>query len=79
MKWYLDEGSSLQLALKHRQSKNHKMRIVAFVGSPVEVEEKEIVKVAKRLKKEKVNIDIINFGETVRRERERDPHFLMFL
>ncbi|XP_069175458.1 26S proteasome non-ATPase regulatory subunit 4 isoform X2 [Procambarus clarkii] len=52
------------LALKHRQSKNHKMRIVAFVGSPVEVEEKEIVKVAKRLKKEKVNIDIINFGET---------------
>lgn len=42
------------------------MRIVAFVGSPVEVEEKEIVKVAKRLKKEKVNIDIVNFGETVR-------------
>lgn len=52
------------LALKHRQSKNHKMRIVAFVGSPVEVEEKDIVKVAKRLKKEKVNIDIVNFGET---------------
>ncbi|XP_064082829.1 26S proteasome non-ATPase regulatory subunit 4-like [Macrobrachium nipponense] len=52
------------LALKHRQSKNHKMRIVAFVGSPVEAEEKDIVKVAKRLKKEKVNIDIVNFGET---------------
>ncbi|XP_068207217.1 26S proteasome non-ATPase regulatory subunit 4-like isoform X1 [Palaemon carinicauda] len=52
------------LALKHRQSKNHKMRIVAFVGSPVEAEEKDIVRVAKRLKKEKVNIDIVNFGET---------------
>ncbi|XP_071536985.1 26S proteasome non-ATPase regulatory subunit 4 isoform X2 [Panulirus ornatus] len=52
------------LALKHRQSKNHKMRIVAFVGSPVEADEKEVIKVAKRLKKEKVNIDIINFGET---------------
>ncbi|XP_066950943.1 26S proteasome non-ATPase regulatory subunit 4 [Macrobrachium rosenbergii] len=52
------------LALKHRQSKNHKMRIVAFVGSPVEADEKDIVKVAKRLKKEKVNIDIVNFGET---------------
>lgn len=52
------------LALKHRQSKNHKMRIVAFVGSPVEQDEKEVLKVAKRLKKEKVNIDIINFGET---------------
>lgn len=51
------------LALKHRQSKNHRMRIVAFVGSPVEEDEKEIVKVAKKLKKEKVNVAIINFGE----------------
>lgn len=39
------------------------MRIVAFVGSPVDVDEKELVKLAKRLKKEKVNVDIINFGE----------------
>jgi len=42
---------------------NHKMRIVAFVGSPLEVDSKELVKVAKRLKKEKVNVDLINFGE----------------
>lgn len=51
------------LALKHRQGKNHKMRIVAFVGSPVAAEEKELVKLAKRLKKEKVNVDIVSFGE----------------
>ncbi|XP_034030693.1 26S proteasome non-ATPase regulatory subunit 4-like isoform X2 [Thalassophryne amazonica] len=51
------------LALKHRQGKNHKMRIIAFVGSPVEDNEKELVKMAKRLKKEKVNVDVINFGE----------------
>uniref|UniRef100_A0A3Q3EJT9 26S proteasome non-ATPase regulatory subunit 4 n=1 Tax=Labrus bergylta TaxID=56723 RepID=A0A3Q3EJT9_9LABR len=51
------------LALKHRQGKNHKLRIIAFVGSPVEDNEKELVKMAKRLKKEKVNVDIINFGE----------------
>lgn len=51
------------LALKHRQGKNHKMRIVAFVGSPVASEEKELVKLAKKLKKEKVNVDIISFGE----------------
>ncbi|XP_045471591.1 26S proteasome non-ATPase regulatory subunit 4 [Harmonia axyridis] len=51
------------LALKHRQGKNHKMRIVAFVGSPVVTEEKELVKLAKKLKKEKVNVDIVNFGE----------------
>jgi 26S proteasome regulatory subunit N10 len=41
------------------------MRIVAFVGSPVETEEKELVKLAKRLKKEKVNVDIVSFGEEV--------------
>ncbi|XP_073526541.1 26S proteasome non-ATPase regulatory subunit 4 [Phyllobates terribilis] len=51
------------LALKHRQGKNHKMRIIAFVGSPVEDNEKDLVKMAKRLKKEKVSVDIINFGE----------------
>lgn len=53
------------LALKHRQGKNHKMRIVAFIGSPVETDEKELVKIAKKLKKEKVNVDLINFGEEV--------------
>lgn len=31
-----------QLALKHRQGKNHKMRIIAFVGSPVEDTDKEV-------------------------------------
>lgn len=51
------------LVLKHRQGKNHKMRIVVFVGSPVESDERELVKLAKKLKKEKVNVDIVNFGE----------------
>jgi len=52
------------LALKHRQGKNHKMRIVVFVGSPLDgVEEGELIKLAKRLKKEKVNVDIIAFGD----------------
>lgn len=51
------------LALKHRIGKNHKMRIVVFVGSPVNTDEKELIKLAKRLKKEKVNVDVVNFGE----------------
>merc|ERR1711953_44526 len=32
------------LALKHRLGKNHKTRIVVFVGSPIEAEEKELNK-----------------------------------
>jgi len=51
------------LALKHRISKNHKTRIVAFVGSPITADEKELIKMAKKLKKEKVSLDIVSFGE----------------
>lgn len=51
------------LALKHRQGKNHRMRIIAFVGSPIEHDDKDLVKLAKKLKKEKVAVDVINFGE----------------
>jgi len=51
------------LCLKHRQGKNHKTRIIAFVGSPIEADEKEVIKLAKKLKKEKVNIDVVSFGE----------------
>jgi 26S proteasome regulatory subunit N10 len=49
--------------LKHRQSKNHKPRIIIFIGSPVNCDHSELIKLSKRLKKEKVSVDIINFGE----------------
>ncbi|KAI9357058.1 hypothetical protein DFJ73DRAFT_821968 [Zopfochytrium polystomum] len=52
-----------QLALKHRQNKNQKQRIIVFVGSPLEEDEKSLVKLAKKLKKNNVAIDVINFGE----------------
>jgi len=32
----------VQLVLKHRQGKNHRMRIVVFIGSPIEDDEKEV-------------------------------------
>uniref|UniRef100_A0A914X4F5 26S proteasome non-ATPase regulatory subunit 4 n=1 Tax=Plectus sambesii TaxID=2011161 RepID=A0A914X4F5_9BILA len=52
------------LALKHRQNRNHKMRIVMFVGSPMnDVDQAELVKQAKKLKKEKVHVDVVCFGE----------------
>eukprot|EP00118_Oscarella_pearsei_P002420 m.10521 g.10521 ORF g.10521 m.10521 type:complete len:409 (+) comp22390_c0_seq2:128-1354(+) len=54
-----------QLALKHRQTKNHKQRLVLFVGSPIQNSDKELTTVAKRLKKEKVAVDVISFGEDV--------------
>lgn len=57
------------LALKHRQGKNHRPRIVVFVGSPLEVDQNEFTKLAKRLKKEKISIDIVVFGEESSREK----------
>ncbi|XP_057668420.1 26S proteasome non-ATPase regulatory subunit 4-like [Diorhabda carinulata] len=51
------------LALKHREAKNHKTRIIVFVASPVTNEENKLLQLAKQLKKEKVTVDIISFGE----------------
>ncbi|CAH6718379.1 26S proteasome regulatory subunit Rpn10p [[Candida] jaroonii] len=51
------------LALKHRQNKVQNQRIIIFVGSPIEESEKELEKLAKKMKKNNIAIDIINFGE----------------
>ncbi|CAG8607336.1 12629_t:CDS:2, partial [Racocetra fulgida] len=52
-----------QLALKHRQNKNQKQRIIVFVGSPIEADKNTLIKLAKRTKKNNIAVDIINFGE----------------
>lgn len=51
------------LALKHRQNKVQSQRVIVFVGSPVTELEKELEKLAKKMKKNNVAVDIINFGE----------------
>eukprot|EP00927_Polykrikos_kofoidii_P009623 TRINITY_DN1401_c0_g1_i5.p1 TRINITY_DN1401_c0_g1~~TRINITY_DN1401_c0_g1_i5.p1 ORF type:complete len:457 (-),score=139.99 TRINITY_DN1401_c0_g1_i5:39-1409(-) len=52
-----------QLALKHRQNKTQKQRIIAFVGSPVTATEKELEALGKKLKKNNVSLDLVSFGE----------------
>ena len=37
-------------------NKHHKQRIILFICSPIDDEQKDIIKIAKKLKKEKVNI-----------------------
>ncbi|KAG9510149.1 26S proteasome non-ATPase regulatory subunit 4, partial [Fragariocoptes setiger] len=67
IKGYSDFLTGIKIAhlvLRNRPGKSHKMRIVAFIGSPLDkVDEQDLVELAKRLRKEKVNVDIINFGE----------------
>ncbi|KAH7379297.1 hypothetical protein DE146DRAFT_626257 [Phaeosphaeria sp. MPI-PUGE-AT-0046c] len=51
------------LALKHRQNKSQKQRIIIFNCSPIEEDEKNLIKLAKKMKKSAISIDIVAFGE----------------
>jgi len=59
---FLGALKTAQLALKNRQNKNQRQRVIMFVGSPVEEETKELVKLGKIFKKNSIAVDIINFG-----------------
>ncbi|XP_024032837.1 26S proteasome non-ATPase regulatory subunit 4 homolog isoform X2 [Morus notabilis] len=52
-----------QLALKHRQNKKQQQRIIVFVGSPIKHEKKLLEMIGRKLKKNSVALDIVNFGE----------------
>lgn len=59
-------GTAIQIAaltLKHRQNKVQRQRIVVFVCSPVKDDKNDLLKLAKKLKKNSISVDIINFGE----------------
>ncbi|GAA5861079.1 hypothetical protein JCM3774_002185 [Rhodotorula dairenensis] len=51
-----------QLALKHRQNKNQRQRIIVMVCSPVKDSQAALVKLGKKLKKNNVALDIVSFG-----------------
>ncbi|KAM7184375.1 hypothetical protein V8F33_013018 [Rhypophila sp. PSN 637] len=51
------------LALKHRENKNQRTRIIVFVCSPIEESESELVKLAKKSKKNNISVDFILFGD----------------
>ncbi|OAY77978.1 26S proteasome non-ATPase regulatory subunit [Ananas comosus] len=53
-----------QLALKHRQNKKQQQRIIVFVGSPVKYDKKTLEAIGRKLKKNSVSLDIVDFGES---------------
>ncbi|XP_071722110.1 26S proteasome non-ATPase regulatory subunit 4 homolog [Rutidosis leptorrhynchoides] len=52
-----------QLALKHRQNKKQQQRIIVFAGSPIKHEKKAVEMIGKKLKKNSIALDIVNFGQ----------------
>ncbi|KAL6919954.1 hypothetical protein ACHAPO_001172 [Fusarium lateritium] len=51
------------LALKHRQNRSQRQRIIVFVCSPVEESEKELTALAKKMKKANISVDFVLFGD----------------
>jgi len=59
---FLAALKTAQLALKNRQNKNQRQRVIMFVASPIESSSDELVKLGKMFKKNNVALDVINFG-----------------
>ncbi|PHH72229.1 hypothetical protein CDD82_6115 [Ophiocordyceps australis] len=51
------------LALKHRQNRSQRQRIIVFVCSPIEEDEKELTLLAKKMKKGNTLVDFVLFGD----------------
>ncbi|KAF2214814.1 hypothetical protein CERZMDRAFT_95198 [Cercospora zeae-maydis SCOH1-5] len=51
------------LALKHRQNKSQRQRIIVFTCSPIADSSSTLTKLAKRMKKNNTSVDIIAFGD----------------
>lgn len=52
-----------QLALKHRQNRSQRQRIIVFVCSPIDETEKELKTLAFKMKKANVSVDFVLFGD----------------
>ena len=55
--------SIASLALKHRQNKSSRQRIVVFVCSPIGESQQGLVKLGKRMKKNNTSVDVVAFGD----------------
>lgn len=51
------------LVLKHRQNRVQRQRIIVFVASPIKDQTPDLVKLAKKMKKNNVAVDFVSFGQ----------------
>ncbi|KAK4530483.1 hypothetical protein CCYA_CCYA04G1340 [Cyanidiococcus yangmingshanensis] len=65
-----------QLALKHRQNKNQRQRIICFVASPVAATAEELVQLGRALKKNNVAVDVVLFGSEWSENEEKMKAFI---
>ncbi len=65
-----------QLALKHRQNKNQRQRIVCFVASPVMATIDELTQLGRTLKKNNIAVDVVLFGSEWSENEEKMQAFI---
>lgn len=58
-----------QLCLKHRINKNQRQRIVVFVSSKVNASDEELAKLAIKLKRNSIAVDLVNICEDSNKEK----------
>jgi 26S proteasome regulatory subunit N10 len=51
------------LALKHRQNRSQRQRVIVFICSPIEEKEKDLVRLAQKMKKSNISVDFVLFGD----------------
>ncbi|BAM81583.1 26S proteasome regulatory subunit RPN10 [Cyanidioschyzon merolae strain 10D] len=65
-----------QLALKHRQNRNQRQRIICFIASPVAATAEELVQLGRNLKKNNVAVDVVLFGSEWSENEEKMKGFI---
>ena len=60
------------LLLKNRQNTHGGQRIVCFVGSPIQTEQPQLVRLGKLLRKNGIAVDVVNFGEDAENSTKLD-------
>ena len=55
------------MALKHRPDKTHSKRVILMIASPIEMEKSDFLKIAKEMKRDAIDITIINLGKFEKR------------
>ncbi|KAL3897021.1 MAG: hypothetical protein SGCHY_003696 [Lobulomycetales sp.] len=69
--------SIAQLALKHRQNKNQRQRIVLFLHSPIPTADADaLLRLGKKLKKNNVSVDVVSWGQQVEENSELLSKFI---
>jgi len=72
---FIQSLNKSKLVLLHKRNPNQGLRIIVFVGSPIYDKEEDLVGVAEQLKKHRVAVDLISFGETEFNEKKLEAFF----